>query len=77
MDTVAGAFGQPGFDLGMFVRRVIVDNQMYIKLSEHVVLHVAEKGKEFLVPMASFALPDDRAGGDIECGKRVVAPWRT
>ena len=70
MNLVARPLGQPGTHFGMFVRRVIVDDQVDVQLRRDAIVEVAQKGKKFLVSMSWFAFGEDGAGGDIQCGKQ-------
>jgi len=48
MNLVAGMADQPGFDLGMFMRAVVVGNQMHLELGGKVLVQVVQKAQELL-----------------------------
>ena len=50
----------------MLVRTIVVHHQMHLQVGWNVVLEVLQEGQKFLLTMPRFALPDDRAVGDIE-----------
>jgi hypothetical protein len=66
VQVIAGMTGQPGFDLGMFVGGVIVQDQMDVEVSGDVVVQMLEKTQELLMAMAWFALRNHAAVEDIE-----------
>ena len=70
MHVVARSPGQPGLDLGMLVRAVVVDDEVDIECLGHAGLDVAQEGEELLVPVARAALGQDCAGGDVEGGEQ-------
>ncbi len=66
VQVIAGMTGQPGFNVGMFVGGVVVHHQVHIEVGQDVAVQVLEKGQEFLMTMAGFALRDHAAIEDIE-----------
>jgi len=50
----------------MLVGRVIVGDQVQLEIGADMAVEVVEKGEELLVPMARFALGDDRPVEDVE-----------
>ena len=50
--------GEPRFDLGMLVSRVVVGDQMDLEVGRNTVVEMVEKSEKLLVPMARFALSD-------------------
>ena len=68
--VVSGTARQPGFDLGMLVGGVVVDDEMDVQGFGHVGVDVAQEGEDFLVPMASFALREHFAGGHVQGGEQ-------
>ena len=66
MDVKSGTFSQPEADLLVFVRRVVVKNEMDVKLCRDIGLNVAQKLKELLVSMPLLALGYDIAGTDVQ-----------
>lgn len=67
VDVVSGPSGQPGFDFGMFVGGVVIDDQMHVEVFGHIGVDVSQEGEEFLMSMACLALGDDFTVSDIEC----------
>src|ERR1700687_1265881 len=67
MDVEARMAGEPGLDPRMLVRCVVVSDQMDRQIPGNMVVEVVEKRHELLVPMARFALGDDRAVE--QCGR--------
>lgn len=65
---------EPCADLGMFVRGVIVYDEMSIELLGPVGIDMLEKAQEFLMPMRRLALREHTAFGDIECRKQCRSP---
>ena len=58
----------------MFVRAVVIDDQMHMEPLRHAGIEVAQKAQELLMAMAGFALSDDPTIGDVERGKRSGRP---
>ena len=69
MDKEARMAGEPGLDPRMLASRVAISNQMDCQLRGNIVVKMVEKRHELLVPMAWFALGDNRAVEHIERGK--------
>ena len=61
--------GQPKTDILVFMSRVIVHDNMEIKLRGHVGIDVAEELEELLMAVTLLALAHHLAGSDIESGK--------
>jgi len=59
--------GEPGFHPSMFVRAVVVDDQVDVELLRDAVLDTPQKGEELLstVPLSTSS-----------AAKSVVVPWR-
>ena len=53
----------------ILVGGVVVDDEMDVELGRRIGLDVAQKGEEFLMTMAGFALGDDRAVEHVEGGE--------
>ena len=51
---------EPGFDLGMFVGGVVVGDQVHCERRRHLPLEMIEKADKLLMPVARFALGDNR-----------------
>lgn len=60
---------EPGLDLGMFVRGVVVDDEMDVELGWHFLVDVPQEAEELLMPMTGFALRENVAVGDIKRGE--------
>jgi hypothetical protein len=67
---------EPGTDLGVLVRGIVVGDDVDDLANRHLGLDGVEKADEFLVPMALHAAADDLALKHVERGERVVVPWR-
>ena len=70
MDVVPEALGKSGLDLGVFVRGVVVDDQVHVEMFGNVGVDVRREGDELLVPMARLALSEDRAVGYVQDGEQ-------
>lgn len=46
---------QPGFDLGVLMRGVVIDDHMDVQPGGHGRIGAAQEGEELLMPMAGFA----------------------
>ena len=68
--------GEPGFDLGMFVGAVIVEDGMDQLAGRDRALDGIEKANELLVCMALHAAAKDDAVERVEAANKVVVPWR-
>lgn len=75
--VIASTFGQPCSDLRMLVGRIVVDDEMRVKVCRHRTVNVIEEGDEFLMPMARLALSDDPPVAALRAANNVVVPWRT
>src|SRR2546430_8516857 len=63
--------GEPGFHPSMFVRAVVVDDQVDVELLRDAVLDTPQKGEELLMAMARLAIGQHRAVEHIErCEER-------
>lgn len=74
MQVVAGVPREPSPDLGVFVRGIVVENQVDIEMGRNIGIDVREKGEEFLVSMPSLTLGEDVAGLHVECSEEGVVP---
>ena len=66
VQVIAGMTGQPGFDLGVFVGGVIIQDQVGVEVGGKVVVQMLKKGQELLMTMRWLALGNDAAVEDIE-----------
>jgi hypothetical protein len=66
VDVIARSPGELGFDLGVLVSGVVIDDEMDIEIVGHVGIDVTQEREDFLVPMTLLALADDLAAGDIQ-----------
>src|SRR5580704_13836340 len=67
---------EPCADLGMLMRRVVVDDQVQVHLGRDFAVDLVEETDELLMPMAAHALADDLALQHVEGGeqrRRAVA----
>ena len=52
MDVVPEVLGKSGLDLDVFVRGVVVDDQVHVEMFGNVGVDVRQEGDELLVPIA-------------------------
>ena len=76
MDAIARMAREPGFDLGMLMRRVVVSDQVQFKVGRNVSIEMLQKAQEFLVAMARLALGDDPPVDDVERREERGSAWR-
>ena len=60
----------------MFVRCIVIHDQVDVQVLGDILVDVAEEGQIVLMPVATFAWATDLAGDDVECrkqGRRAVA----
>ena len=74
VDVIAATPCQPGPNLGMLVRRVIVDDQMNIEMVRDTHVQASQEGEKLLMPMARLAFGKDGARCDIEGRKQRRRP---
>ena len=67
---------QPGFDLRVLVRGVVVEHDVDQLAGGHVALDPIEEADELLVAVALHALPDHRPSSTLRAANRVVVPLR-
>ena len=70
MHMEARMFFEPGFDGRMFVRRVVVDDQVKVEPSWGLAVHMAQKFEELLMAMATKTFADDGAFQHVERGEK-------
>src|SRR5580704_11062019 len=61
---------EPGADLGVLVRRIVVDDQVQLRSGRGLAVDLIEEADEFLMPMARHALADDPALQHVERGEQ-------
>ena len=61
---------QPGFDPGMFVGSVIVDDQMQVESGGRLAVDFLEKADKLLMPVARNTVSDDLAVEHTEGGEQ-------
>jgi len=66
MQVKTRATREPGFDFGVFVRAVVIDDQMYVQFLGHFALDVTHEGEELPVSMTRLTLREYLAIGDIQ-----------
>src|SRR5580692_2887958 len=54
---------ESGFDFGVFVRAVVIDDQMYVQFLGHFALDVTQEGEGLLVSMTRLTLREYLAFG--------------
>jgi hypothetical protein len=62
-----GAVAMPGSYLGIFVRNVVLDDQMNIQLLENMVIEMLQACQKFPMMMPRLGLSDHFAGDDVQC----------
>ena len=65
MQVEAWMLGQPRFDLGVLMRRVVIQDQMQLSIWLRLPIDELEKLQPFLMPVSRLALADDLAVGYI------------
>ena len=67
---------QPAFDLRMFVRCIVVYDQMEFSVCRSLFINECQKTDPFLMAMAFHLRRYHGAVQRIESGKQWVVPWR-
>ena len=57
---------EPRLHLRRFVRRIVVEHQMYLEVLLHDAVDLAQKAQELLRPMARLDVADDETRPDVE-----------
>src|SRR5512139_873243 len=70
MNMVARAGSKPCPHLGVLMGGVVINNQMNVQISGHIVVNMSEKGQKLLMSVPGFALREDFAGGDVKRRKQ-------
>ncbi len=65
---------EPSSHFGMFVRSVVVANQVYVQMYWDIRLDVTQKAQKLLMTMVRLALCQDATVGNVERRKQVVVP---
>jgi len=76
MDMESGMPFEPSDDLGVFMRSIIIDNQMEMKSLRGFVVDLLEEFDPLLMAMALHARADEPALGQLERGEQGVVPLR-
>lgn len=76
LDVSSVPAGQPGLDLGMIVGGLIVHDAVDVQLGRRGRVNLVQKRQELLMAMARLATGQHRAIKYVQCGNRVVVPWR-
>ncbi len=74
MDVVTRPSCKPAANLGVFVRRVVIDDEVDIEIGRYVDIDVAEELKEFLVTVTLLALRHHVSCGSVQCGEQGRGP---
>jgi hypothetical protein len=75
MEVEARPGSEPGTHFGVFVRGVIIDDEVDIEGRRNIGLDMCEKGEELLVAMSCATLREHSAIGDVqgcEQGRRAM-----
>lgn len=70
MDMVSGPLRKPSLYPDVFVRTIIVDDQVHIESFRDVFIDVVEKLQELLVAVSALALRQNLAGGNVQGGEQ-------
>ena len=70
MEDPAGMTLEPGHDLGMFVRAIVVEDDMDHLTGRHLAFDGVEKADELLVTVLLHTTTDDRAVENVEGGEQ-------
>ncbi len=70
VDVIMEPGGQPSFNLGMFVRGIVVDDQMEIQILRDVLVDVVEKLEKLLMPVSGLAHGGYLTRNHVQCGKQ-------
>jgi len=62
--------GKPALDFRMFVRGIVINDDVHIKLLRNVLLDVLEERQVLLMPMSTLTLGQDRTIGDVQRSKK-------
>jgi hypothetical protein len=77
MHMEAGTPDQPGANSRMLMRRVVVANDVHLKVGWNIGLDVSQEGQIFLMPMLGLALRKTLPFAMSRAANSVVVPWRT
>ena len=67
---------EPGANLGMLVRRIVVDDQVQVPPGRGLAVDLVEKADELLMPVAAMHWPMTRPSSTSSAANSVVVPWR-
>lgn len=70
VDMVSGSLRKPSLYPDVFVRTLIVDDQVHFKSIRDVFIDVVEKLQELLVAVPALALRQNLAGGNVQDGEQ-------
>ena len=78
MQVEARVAQQPPLDVGRFVRRVVIQDQVHLEMGGHLLVDVLEELLELCGAMAAVHGADHLACGHVERkANKLVVPWRT
>ena len=69
MDVEPGMAGQPGADLLVLMRGIVVDDQVDVEIGRHVVIDLFQEREELLVAVAGLAPSQNRSVGHVQGGE--------
>ncbi len=76
MHVPAGWTGQPGLDLGVTVRGVVVDDAMNVQFDGYGLVDLTQERQELLMSVPRIARRLHRPVGTLSAANSAVVPWR-
>ena len=70
MQVEPGMFTQPRFHIGVFVRRVIIDNEVDLQPYRHLLFDGFQKIQELVMAVFGDTRSDDLSRGDLQSGEQ-------
>jgi|GEM_PF-2765974 len=67
----------PSFYTRVFMRTIIIHDQEEVEFRRSFVIDFLKESDELLMPMAWYAVSDNRPSSLLKAANRVVVPWRT
>jgi hypothetical protein len=70
MDGESRMASEPGFDLVVLVRTVVVYNEVHVEVSRDVLVYPFEESEELLMPVSLFAVCNHLSGCHVQSAKK-------